>query len=95
MLRIYKLFCREARLKMPIILPKAVFYPVGLFMEIFCSALGTLEPPLLTRGRVNLFYDSIEYSVEKSKRILGFVNNHSLEEGIAKTVSWYKANRLL
>jgi nucleoside-diphosphate-sugar epimerase len=95
MFRIYKLFCREARLKMPINLPKAVFYPVGLFMEIFYSALGTSKPPLLTRGRVNLFYDSIEYSVEKSKRMLGFVNQHSLEEGIAKTVSWYKTNRLL
>jgi 2-alkyl-3-oxoalkanoate reductase len=92
---IYGLFCREARLKPPLNLPKFVFYPVGLLMEILWSALGLETPPLLTRGRVNLFYDNAEYSVEKSKKVLGFASACSLEEGIAKTVSWYRANRLL
>jgi nucleoside-diphosphate-sugar epimerase len=95
MSRIYRLFCREARLKMPMNLPKAVFYPIGFFMEAFSSALGSPEPPLLTRGRINLFYDTIEYSVDKSRRMLGFVSKHSLEEGIARTVAWYKTNRML
>jgi nucleoside-diphosphate-sugar epimerase len=92
---IYGLLCREARLKPPRNLPKFVFYPVGLLMEILWSALGFAAPPLLTRGRVNLFYDSITYSVEKAKKILGFVGTYSLEEGIARTVSWYRTNHLL
>ncbi len=91
----YGIFCREAGLKPPRNLPKFVFYPVGLLLEVLYSALGLADPPLLTRGRVNLFYDSIEYSVEKSRRMLGFVNACSLEEGIQKTVSWYRTNHLL
>jgi nucleoside-diphosphate-sugar epimerase len=95
MSRIYRLFCREAGLKPPVNLPKLVFYPAGFLMEMLASALGAAAPPLLTRGRVNLFYDSIQYSAEKARRVLGFVNEHSLEEGIAKTVSWYRERGMI
>ena len=64
-------------------------------MEILYSSLGSPNPPLLTRGRVNLFYDSIEYSVARARELLGFVNRHTLEEGIARTVAWYKQRKLL
>ena len=92
MRRIFRLFCSECGLEMPRSLPKIVVYPISLAMEALYTALGARRPPLLTRGRVNLFYDSIEYSVEKSKEFLNHVNRHTLERGIEKTVSWYRQN---
>ena len=93
--RIYGLFCLEAGVKKPRNLPKALTYPVGLFMELFYTLVNAPNPPLLTRGRINMFYDNIEFSVQKAGQILGFRNAYSLEEGIKKTVSWYREQGLI
>ena len=95
MARIYGLFCAEAGLKKPGNLPKTLSYPIALLMEIIYTLLKAESPPLLTRGRVNMFYDNLEVSVEKAGRLLGFRNAYSLEEGIRKTVFWYKEQRLI
>ena len=93
--RIFGLFCQEAGLRPPRLLPKWCVYPLGFGLEL-CYVLGrSRRPPLLTRGRVNMFYDSIQYCTEKARRLLGFECRHSLEEGIRQTVSWYKSNHLL
>ena len=93
--RIYGLFCSEAGLKKPRNLPKALTYPVALFMEILYTLVNSSKPPLLTRGRVNMFYDNQEFSVEKARQILEFRNSFSLEEGIKRTVLWYKEQGLI
>ncbi|MHB8126013.1 MAG: NAD-dependent epimerase/dehydratase family protein [Desulfitobacteriaceae bacterium] len=93
--RIYGLFCSEAGLKKPGNIPKALVYPGALLLELLYTILHAPNPPLLTRGRTNMFYDNIEFSVEKARRILGFRNAYSLEEGIKRTVSWYKEQGLI
>ncbi|HZK53944.1 MAG TPA: NAD-dependent epimerase/dehydratase family protein [Desulfosporosinus sp.] len=93
--RIYGLFCSEAGLKKPRNLPKALTYPAALLMELLYTLVNSSSPPLLTRGRVNMFYDNLEFSVVKAKRILGFKNLYSLEEGIHRTVLWYKEQGLI
>ncbi|MBI4646299.1 MAG: NAD-dependent epimerase/dehydratase family protein [Bacteroidia bacterium] len=90
--KIYSLFCSELNIKKPANLPKTLIYPVGFVMELFYTLFFIKTPPLLTRGRVNMFYDNIEYSTEKAKKILSFVNEYGLEQGIKKTVKWYKEN---
>ena len=93
--QIYGLFCSEAGLKKPRNLPKALSYPVALLMELLYTLFKSQSPPLLTRGRVNMFYDNLEVSVDKAEIILGFRNTFSLEEGIKKTVLWYKEQGLI
>jgi len=93
--RIYRLFCSEAGLKKPGNLPKALIYPVAFLMELLFTLFNSQSPPLLTRGRVNIFYDNIEFSVEKASQTLGFRNSFSLEEGVKKTVLWYKQQGLI
>ncbi|KUO70394.1 MAG: NAD-dependent epimerase [Desulfosporosinus sp. BRH_c37] len=95
MARIYGLFCSEAGFKKPRDLPKALTYPAALLMEFFYTLANSQSPPLLTRGRVNMFYDNLEFSVEKARRILGFKNSLSLEAGIKRTVLWYKEQGLI
>lgn len=93
--RIYRLFCSEAGLKKPGNIPKALTYPAALLLELLYTIINSSRPPFLTRGRVNMFYDNLEFSVEKAHQILGFRNAFSLEEGIKRTVFWYKQQGLI
>jgi nucleoside-diphosphate-sugar epimerase len=91
----YTLFCTEAGIKKPGLLPKWIVYPVGFLLELMYTILQKHEPPLLTRSRVNMFYDNIEYSTEKAEKLLGFRSEYSLEDGIRKTIAWYKQNNFI
>ena len=93
--RIFSLFCTEAGLRPPRLVPHGIAYPIGFALELFSALFKTKNPPLLSRGRVNMFYDSIGYSVKKAERLLGFTCEYSLEQGIRKTVSWYRDNGYL
>ncbi len=93
--RVFGLFCQEAGLARPRFLPKWSLYPLAFATELAKSAVQARRPPALTRGRLNMFYDSIQYSTEKARRALGFECDYSLEEGIRQTVAWYKANQYL
>jgi len=93
--RIYGLFCEKAGMGKPINAPKCIFYPLGFFMELFYTLFHAKKAPLLTRGRVNMFYDNIEYATRKAERLLGFTNDYDIEEGIEKTVKWYQDQKLI
>jgi nucleoside-diphosphate-sugar epimerase len=92
---IYRVFCREAGLKKPLLLPKFVTYPLGFLLEMAWYVFGIKKPPLLTRARVNMLYDSIGYNTSKSSELLRLENLVPLEEGISKTVKWYRENKFL
>ncbi|KUO73347.1 MAG: NAD-dependent epimerase [Clostridia bacterium BRH_c25] len=92
---IYRLFCREAGFKKPLRLPKYMVYPFGFLLELLYTVFHAKTPPVLTRGRVNMFYDNIEYSTRKARESLGFACEYSLEAGIARTIKWYKEQNLL
>ncbi|MBA7549282.1 2-alkyl-3-oxoalkanoate reductase [subsurface metagenome] len=92
---IYELFCSEMGVRKPGILPKSLVYPFAFIMELLYTILAVKHPPLLTRGRVNMLYDNIEYSTRKAQEELLFVNKYCIEEGIKNTVQWYKQNQLI
>jgi len=93
--QIFTLFCKEAGFKKPNNLPKFIVYPIGFILELLYTILSIKKPPILTRARVNMFYDNIEYSIEKAKKILGFKQETSLEDGFKKTLSWYRKNKYI
>lgn len=93
--RLFGLLCDEAGLPRPRLLPKWAIYPVGLALELCSTLVRSAHAPLLTRGRVNMFYDSIQFSTEKARRTLGFECQYSLEAGLRRTVAWYKQSGLL
>ncbi|MCK5838655.1 MAG: SDR family NAD(P)-dependent oxidoreductase [Bacteroidales bacterium] len=93
--RIYTLFCNEMSVKKPANIPRYLIYPFALLLELMAALFQSKKPPLLTRARLNMLYDNIEYSTVKASRQLGFENEYSLEEGIKNTVRWYKHNKLI
>ncbi|MFC2152257.1 NAD-dependent epimerase/dehydratase family protein [Bacteroidota bacterium] len=93
--KIYSTFCNELGVKKPKNIAKQIVYPIGFLMELVYTIFSIKKAPLLTRGRVNMFYDNIEYSTLKAEELLGFTNNYSIEDGIKETVRWYKENGLI
>lgn len=90
-----EMFCREAGLKMPHMIPKQVVYPLGFVMELVATLVRTRRSPMLTRAKVNIFYDNIEYSSAKAQTMLKYQPDYTLEESVRKTVTWYVDNHLL
>lgn len=79
----------EPRLK----LPARPFQLLGSAVEKVCVPLG-IEPPIYRR-RVDFFTKSRAFSIEKAKRLLGYVPQVPLETGLARTAEWYRAEGLL
>jgi len=92
---IYQVFCDEAGYAKPKLVPKWILYPIGFCSELIYSILGSKKAPTLTRSRVNMFYDNIEFSSQKAEKEVGLHPEYSLKEGISRTVKWYKDQNLL
>jgi len=92
---IYSLFCKEAGKLKPFRVPKPLIYPLAFALELFGHVLKFRKPPLLTRSRVNMFYDNIEFNTEKAAHLLSFKAETQIETGIHNTVQWYKKHKYI
>ena len=93
--RILELYCRFAGVRKPFPLPKWLLYGPAMLLELLYTVSGSSHPPVLTRGRVNMFTDNLEFSSQKARQLLDVTASTPLEEGIGKTVDWYSANGYL
>jgi len=93
--KIYQLFCNNAGIKKPKNIPKCLVYPIGFLLELIYTLFRFKKSPILTRGRVNMFYDNVEYSIKKANKKLKFKNKFGLNEAIKNTVDWYKKNNFI
>jgi dihydroflavonol-4-reductase len=68
-------------------------WTAGLLCEMICVPLR-IEPPIYRR-RVDFFTKSRAFDTTRARTELGFSPKVSLEEGIKRTASWYRAEGLL
>ena len=73
--------------------PQTAFYLLAYTFEKI-SKIFNLSP-LLTRRRLNFLTKSHYTSIGKAKKELGYFPKIGIEEGIAKTVSWYREKEYL
>ncbi len=59
-------------------------------MENGARRRGDKEPPRLTQGRLKLLGLNLDFSIEKAKRELGWRPAVSFDEGMRRTVEWFK-----
>jgi len=71
-------------------LPARPFQIAGTICEKLCVPFG-IEPPI-HRRRVDFYTKSRAFSIEKAKRLLGYLPEVSLADGIRRTLDWYVAN---
>ncbi len=69
-------------------LPYWPMYAMGALCEAICVPLR-VEPPL-HRRRVRFYKNNRAFTIEKARRLLGYRPKVSLEEGMKRTVDWYK-----
>ncbi len=74
-------------------LPMAPLLAAATLCEWMCRPLG-IDPPL-HRRRCEFFTKARAFSNEKAKRLLGFQPKVTLEDGIRRTVAWYREQGLL
>ncbi len=72
-------------------IPKWLAYFVGFCFDILERTFSIMFP--LSRESVNKLTANMVYSSEKIKRDLGFKPKFGLQEGIIKTIAWYKSNK--
>jgi nucleoside-diphosphate-sugar epimerase len=73
---------------LPLRIPAAPIQWVGDLCEAVLAPLG-IEPPL-HRRRVDFWTKSRAFSIEKARRVLGYAPQVDLEEGVERTVAWYR-----
>lgn len=73
--------------------PYGPLFMLSALAEAICKPLG-VEPPL-HRRRVRFFRNNRAFDIGKARRRLGYAPQVGLEEGMRRTVSWYRAQKLL
>lgn len=69
-------------------LPVWPFWLAGAACEAVCVPLG-IEPPLYRR-RVDFYTKSRAFNITRARRELGYEPRVGLDEGIARTLGWYR-----
>jgi nucleoside-diphosphate-sugar epimerase len=71
-------------------LPVAPFWIAGALCEAVCVPLG-IEPPIYRR-RVDFYTKSRAFTIERARREIGYSPRVSLDEGIRRTLDWYRTH---
>jgi nucleoside-diphosphate-sugar epimerase len=69
-------------------LPVWPFWIAGAACEAVCGPVG-IEPPLYRR-RVDFFTKSRAFRIDRARRELGYAPAVSLDDGIRRTLAWYR-----
>jgi len=72
----------------PFRLPVWPFWMAGALCEAICSPLG-IEPPIYRR-RVDFYTKSRAFDISRARRELGYNPQLALDEGLRRTVAWYR-----
>jgi len=74
-------------------LPVWPFWAAGAICEAVCGPLG-IEPPIYRR-RVDFFTKSRAFDISRARAELGYAPKVGLQEGIRRTLDWYRAHKWL
>jgi dihydroflavonol-4-reductase len=73
---------------LPLRVPAAPLQLLGDLCEALCVPFG-VEPPL-HRRRVDFWTKSRAFSIGKARQVLGYAPRVDVDEGVARTVAWYR-----
>jgi dihydroflavonol-4-reductase len=74
-------------------LPAGPMLGLGSLFERVCRPLG-IDPPIYRR-RIEFFVNNRSYDTAKAAARLGFTPKVSLDDGLARTASWYREQGLI
>lgn len=71
-------------------IPYWAAYPIALILELSYRLFGKKNPPPLTRYRIAVQARDLAFVAEKVEQELGYRPKVSLQEGLRRTVAWYR-----
>ena len=71
-------------------LPLPLLYPIAWAWEAIYRLLRVRRPPLLTRYRLLIVARDCHFVSDKARELLGYAPRVDLEEGVRRTVAWYR-----
>lgn len=74
-------------------IPVAPVWIAALICELICKPFG-VKPPLFRR-RVGFFTHNRAFDLSKAEECLGYKSRWELQEGISKTIEWYRERNLV
>ena len=63
---------------------------VAYFMERAARRRRDPNPPRLTQARLKFLGLNLDFSIERARRELGYRPRYTFEEGLARTIAWYR-----
>lgn len=69
-------------------IPLFLAYQFAFFSELFGKLIGKKDPPRVTRRAVYMLSRPIEFTPEKARRELGWVEEIGIEEGVRRSLEW-------
>jgi nucleoside-diphosphate-sugar epimerase len=73
--------------------PSFAFMPVAFLLDAFHFLFSRKRMPLISTYIVNTSTHDLHFSAEKAQREIGYKQQISFEEGIKRTVEWYKKQK--
>jgi len=70
-------------------IPYSVGHSVAALTEGFYKLFGIKSEPFLTKYRVDNGGKDYHFSIEKAKRLLGYLPAINIDEAVSRTVKWY------
>jgi nucleoside-diphosphate-sugar epimerase len=66
---------------------------VTRFAEGWAHLTGAKQAPLFTQARLKFFGYHLDFSIDKARRELGYRPRYSFEDGMYRTLAWYKKHQ--
>ncbi len=89
-----ELFSRELKIQPKLSsVPSFVLMPVGFLMDAFYFLFLRKKMPLISTYIVNTSTHDLYFSSAKARREIGYQQRVGFEEGIKRTVQWYKKDK--
>jgi len=87
-----RMIAKELGVKPPwLSMPYPIAWSIAGLMEILWKIFPLPKEPLLTRYRIKVASYDLVFTSKKIRKLLGFAPSIGLEDGIKKTVEWYKS----
>ena len=92
-MRLLEIVCEETGYPMPTRhAPKWLVRVLCPIMEGIYLLGRSKEPPLINKFRVKFMATPLTYRIEKARRLLGYEPKAGTEEGLRRTLAWFREN---
>lgn len=86
-----EMMCRELGCKPPFIsLPHQLAWPAAVALEKTALLFKRRESPPINTYRIRAVMADSHYSMAKARRVLGYSARFSTQQGIQRTIAWYR-----